>query len=359
MKRTLFASLVLALFLVGCSSPGGIPQEVDEHGHSGEESHVPDRGKDLLPHGNYPVMLSTMTHLEGDWHMAATNEDFFNIQAEKLRYGMDLAEEYDAILTLETETPFAEGMVNFGDNVFLEAMQRGHGVGTHCDTSPQSKFTDEEMVEEASKRKVLVDNLVGAENNLGCSGLGGWGDWYVGATGAGFDYINGIVGFHYMAMPRQTWPEGWDIQSILAEYFHYPAPVEEEKYFYPFLVSEVGFEEDVDGDLLVSAGSIGALDTMHERGDWNAYGAECGHDCPFTQEDVDGVVSFLEAFIANHDGSRPGKVVFYFPSSTFVEENEEVLHTFFAAMQQMTEDPDVIWASQTDVYDMMMKYYGR
>lgn len=304
----------------------------------------------------YPVYLSTMTHMEGGWVMAATDEDFFDLQAGKLRRGMDIAERYGAVLTIESEIPFAQGSLKFGDNVLAEALERGHGVGTHCDISPQERFSVAEMVEQARLRKQLVDQLVGAENNLGCSGAGGYGDWYEGLVGAGFAYVNGLVGFHYLALSPAERPVGWDNRAILKEWFHYPAP-QDESYYYPFLISELGFEEDVNGDLLVSAGSIGNIETLAEAEVVGEYDTDCGRECEFNEADAKAAEDFVRDFVAQHDGSRPGKIVVYLPTSVMDAEDEDALEAFFATMEELVEEGLVQWASQVEVYEAMVEYY--
>lgn len=310
---------------------------------------------------SWPVLISTMTHLEGNWDAAATERIFFNNQADRIRYGMDLAEEYDALLTIESERPMAEGMVNFSDNILAEALERGHGVGTHCDITPSTSFSDEEIVAEFAARKELVDALVGEEENLGCSGGGGYSDWYVGAMGAGFSYLNGAVGFHYLALPLSERPEGWTDDAILrGGLFHDPAPQDEYWYFTPFLISEVGFTEDALGDLLLSDGSVGLVSDMAEVEPWALdSSADCPREgCTFDADDAEAVDRFVRNFVEEFDSSRPHKITFYLPTSAFVERNEEGLRAFFAALQGLEQEGLVTWSTQRGVYDVMMEYYA-
>jgi hypothetical protein len=311
------------------------------------------------PSRQWPVYIVTMTHLEGDWKEAATNEFFFDHIAAQVRHGLDIAERYGATLTIESEIPFAEGSVAFGDNVIKEALDRGHGVGTHCDIGPKVEYNAAEIVREFKKRKEAVDALVGVENNLGCSGGGGQSDWYAGATGAGFKYLNGTVGFHYLALPLALRPAGWDDRAILAKFFHDPAP-QDESYFYPFLISELGFTEDPEGDLLIHDGSLGDVRKLAESQPLGLLPSDavCGERCPFDAADADAAEAFIRAFVAAHDGSRPGKITIYFPSAAFKIEYDAGNEEFFSRMKSLVNEGLVKWASQREVYDAMMEYYG-
>ncbi|MEK9157326.1 MAG: hypothetical protein AAB448_04340 [Patescibacteria group bacterium] len=299
-----------------------------------------------------------MTHLEGDWTDAATEKVFFDNQAARVRYGLDIAEDYGALLTIESEIPMAQGMVAFDDNFFAEVLERGHGVGTHCDIDPGITYSDTAIVEEFAARKKLIDDLVGENQNLGCSGGGGYSDWYVGATGAGFSYLNGIVGFHYLALPENERPQGWNDQAILREWYHYPAP-QNETYFYPFLISKLGFVEDIHGDLLVSDGSLGNPSTLAEMGTWSLDGsADCGSaKCPLTEEDTETLELFIRDFSADFDGSRPAKITLYLPTSIFTSANENALRFLFARLEVLAREGLVTWETQRGVYDGVMEYY--
>ena len=146
-----------------------------------------------------PFFITTMTHMEGG-HNDDEQEAVFWRHVDQLRYAMDLADEYDAILTIESEKPFARANIIWDHNMMQEIMDRGHGVGTHCDLSPTTPKSLEEFTEDFKENKTLVDDLIGEENNHGCSGGGGMNDWVNAATNAGFTYLDGIVGFHLLAI---------------------------------------------------------------------------------------------------------------------------------------------------------------
>ena len=302
-----------------------------------------------------PFYLSTMTHMEGGWTMAATDEAFFNSQATKLRHIMDLAEEHGVILTFETELPFAQGMQRFNDNVFAEAVERGHGVGTHCDIFPRKQLSNAQMTQELRKRKDIVDELVGADQNKGCSGAGGVSNWYKGAVQAGFGYLNGIVGFHYLAMAEEHRPNGWSDDEIYGGRFHDPAPEEEDLRFYPFRVSQPNFTPDTSGDLIISAGSLGVLSSMEEADHpTNAFTDGCEGDCPLTKADVDTLVTWLGEFAKTRDTSKVAKVDIYLPTNLFIEENNEVFNYLFTNIRHLEQSNILASASQKTVYEAVV-----
>lgn len=347
-------ALLLAVVVTGTFRPTDETSVQDDVATDDMVDYTPDDA------GTWPIYLTSMTHLESNWVDAATDEDYFNLQANLLRNGMDVAEEYRAVLTLESEIPMAEGMVRFDDNILQEALDRGHGAGTHCDIDPDTRFTVTAIVDEFARRKALVDGLIGGDENLGCSGGGGYGDWYAGAVGAGFSYINGIVGFHYLALPPFARPVGWDNKAIIKEYYHDAAPQNWEKFFYPFLVSEVGFTEDANGSLLVSAGTVEVASNISEAGEWAIdVAADCPRNgCTFDENDATAAAAFVTDFVAAHDGSRPAKLTFYLPAHLFSDDNNDALRAFFGALQPLADTGKVQWATQREAYDAVMDYYA-
>ncbi len=305
-----------------------------------------------------PVFFSTMTHLEGGWDFVEKKESMFQDQAKKLRTAMDYAERYDAILTFESEMPFARAMVKWGDNVFQEALDRGMGIGTHCDISPRRDFSDEEMVDQVLQRKELVDAVVDSSENLGCAGAGGMADWYEGMVGAGFNYIDGTVGFHYLALPLSERPEGWDDKAIISEHYHDAAPVDHDLKYYPFRISRVGFTEDVHGDLVVSAGDIGEISSIGDIGEAgdDGWSADCGKDCVIDEADVDAIETAIRSFVATRDTSRVAKLQVYIATEKFEDPGIEL---FFERMQALQNEGVIQWGSQKDVYEAFVQWENR
>jgi len=297
-----------------------------------------------------PLYLTTMTHLENDWAVD-TNKILFEKNAEEMRYGMDLAEQYEAILTFESGLSFAEGNENFNDNVMKEAFDRGFGVGTHVDLGAKTEMSNTEAANIVKEHVDAVSALVGAENNIVCSGVSAKSDWYTAAKDGGCKAVDGMVGFAYLAMPLSVRPTGWTDNVILREKFHYPAPVGDIR-FYPFWInSSEDFQEDIDGDLLISSGETFGLAMWTEAGGRNSDRPECNDDCPLTEEDVAILIADLKDFAASRDTTKIGKYNVYLPNKLFVSENEEILKEFFSEMKKLQDEGVIQWASQKDIYE--------
>ena len=174
-----------------------------------------------------PLYFTTMTHMEGSF---VDDRDYavFDVHVAQLRYGLALANEYGAKFTVESEMPFARACATWGLNMMQEVLDLGHGVGTHADVgfnNPPPNVTV--LTQELRHRKVLVDALVGQANNRGVSGAGGVNDWVLAANQAGFGYVDGVVGMHYLAMPLAARPDASrTIEYIRTTTFHDPAPVD-------------------------------------------------------------------------------------------------------------------------------------
>jgi hypothetical protein len=194
-----------------------------------------------------------------------------------------------------------------------------------------------------------MDELLGAENNLGCSGEGGESDWVIAADIAGFKYIDGIVGFHYLSMPEENRPDGYTDTAIYSDYYHNPAPADFEQRIHPFMMADAtDFVADDDGVILASAGELGALSGMAE----NAAGESCGGSCPLTQEDIDIAIETLRSGLEVQDPTRVIKMDFYLPLKIFSEANTLLLTAFIEAVNtEFIETGELQWATQRQVYE--------
>lgn len=310
-------------------------------------------GDKTSPSQSQPLYLTTMTHLENDWKVD-TNERFFKTITAEMRYGMALAEQYDAILTFESGLSFVEAINNFDDNVMKEALDRGFGVGTHVDLSAREELTNEEAGQIVKEHVDAVSAIVGAENNIVCSGVNGKSDWFWAARDGGCKVIDGVVGFAYLAMPIENRPNGWTDTVIIKEKFHYPAPVGDDR-FYPFWINgSEDFVEDIDGDILLSSGETFSLAMYDEFGGRNGYLPACGNDCPLTLDDVAAFVEDIKDLAASRDITKIAKFNVYLPSNLFVEENETVLKKFFSEAEKLQNDGTIQWASQKEIYEVKL-----
>jgi len=88
------------------------------------------------------------------------------------------------------------------------------------------------------ENKSLVDALVGAENNLGCSCGGSANDLALATSMAGFKYLDWIVGRHYFPMPLENRPDStWTDNFIRTIGYHFAAAVDLDERIYPFGVA--------------------------------------------------------------------------------------------------------------------------
>ncbi|HBR80573.1 TPA: hypothetical protein DEA21_02910 [Candidatus Uhrbacteria bacterium] len=299
------------------------------------------------------LYLTTMTHLEDAWVEAATQEIYFKRVAEEVRYGMDLAEDYDAILTIETGLPFAEGCVNFDDNVMAEVLERGHGVGVHPDL-PAKKVLPTELATDFIKKRIDALKKLVDTDIIGCSGVSAKSDWYTASLQAGCSFVDGTVAFAYLSMPMSARPDGYTDEAILTSLFHRPAPLGDER-FYPFWINSCeDFVPDKDGDLLLGSGETFSLAMYAEIGDRNGVHPECGNDCPLTTDDVETFVREITDFANGRDTARIAKFNVYFPSNLFVPENKKVLELFFKEAQKLQNSGVLQWASQAKIYEVMV-----
>jgi len=295
------------------------------------------------------MLLATMTHMEISF-IDDRDEEMFLAHVEQLRYGMDLADEFTAKLTIESEKPFARANTTWGLNMLREVIDRGHGVGTHCDIGFHDPAVSvEQFAIRLAENKELVDALVGPENNRGFSGGGGFSDWAAAGALAGYEYVDGIVGLHYLSMPMSARPDNtWTDEYILETAYHDQAPVDLLDRIYPFKVADGrDFTADEDGVILVSSGELGRVDRLAEE----AAGEECGANCPLTTEDVDLALATIIDIAAQRDPTRLTKLTYYFAINNFDPQNVGVLRSFFSRTKALQDSGILTWATQGDVLD--------
>jgi hypothetical protein len=299
--------------------------------------------------GEAPLLFAPMTHMESG-HKDDENRDLFMLHVEQLRYGMTLAEEYGAKLTIESERPFAIACRKWNLNLLQEAMDRGHGVGTHGDVGfGGRRLSEEQLAQALADRKALVDSLVGSRNNRGISGGGGPNDWILAAHEAGFKYVDGIVGTHYLSMPLENRPDAsWTDEFIRSEGFHEAAPVDFAERIHPFMLADArDFLPDRNGVVLCSSGETGNLAALAE-----AQATPCrGNQCVLTKEDVDAMVGLIMEADRVRDRSRIAKLTVLIPAPLFVPRNEGPLRHFFDQLRMLEDEGIITWATQGEVYD--------
>jgi hypothetical protein len=273
----------------------------------------------------------------------------FDQHIEQLTYLMTMAESYGAVITVESEQPFARAQAIYDVNFMQMLVERGHGVGTHCDFG----FNDPLMSVEAfasyfAANKALVDALVGAEHNLSCSGGAGVNDYVLAADRAGFDFLDGVVTMHYLSMPMENRPSPqWTDEYIRRGHFH-EKPLEFPDALYPFaLANAEDLTPDADGVITFMAGELPALDRMAEE--YSGQGCRQPR-CPITLEDVDAAVAYIREIDASRDPSRFAQTAIHLQPWSLSRENDAVLQAFFAAMQDLVEEGILLWEGQRDIY---------
>jgi len=344
-KRNIFLVLLILILPVGV---GGLFLFSDEEVLETEieTTVVPVEEGETRLKGETPLFFTTMTHMESNFK-DDTNEKMFRNHINDLNYAMDLFEEYEALMTVETEQPFSRANHVWDTNFLQEILDRGHGVGTHCDFGVNEALMPVgEYAKYFRENKDLVDDLVGAENNKGCSG--GWGpnDWALAAAAGGFDYLDGFAGFAALAMPLESRPEGWTDEYIKEVTYHDPIPVDLMDRLYLIDVANAkDFEADENGVITLSGGDIGEISSLYEGRE------SCGSKCELTREDVQVVFDTIDFALEQRDPSLVAKLNLHLPLTTFVPDNEEVLRYFLQGLQEYEKEGKIVWATQLEVYE--------
>jgi hypothetical protein len=357
MKIKTLSLIVISSLLISCNS--GLDDSVGEE----PTREIPfqenplNETSEVLPAEipvdlNLPIFLTTMTHMESNF-LDDQDEKVFQMHIKNLTYAMDLADEYDATLTIESENPFSIANKLWDVNFMQEILNRGHGVGTHCDLGGPNEISDELLTQQALENKELVDKLVGEENNSGCSGLGSSADWITAAQDAGFTYINGIVGFHLLAIPYEERPEEWTDEEIFADKFHFNVPLDIMGRIYLIQLKDAEDWKDDGQGIVVSNGELGKLAHLKEGSREACSGPQSS--CDYGTDDVDTLIALIKEVDTNRDPSRVAKLSLYFPVTDWNQKNKDVLSYFFEEMQKLQNEGVIQWASQKEVVDTYLE----
>lgn len=292
-----------------------------------------------------PFYITTMTHMEGNFR-DDVDRDLFLRHVDQMRWGMDLFDEYGAKLTFESESSFAEANVNWDLNILKEVVDNGHGVGTHADFGATQELPVQRLVFMMKENKALIDDLVGAEHNRGISGGTGPTDWVIAASRAGFDYMDAVTGFGYLSMDERERPDGWTDTYIKETAYHDSIPPEFEKRIYPMdLRNAEDLEPDTDGVLTIMNGDMGELASLAEGR------TDCFPDCTFDQDDIDEVIGTIKEADRIRDEGEFTHLNMHIPMDLLKEENEELLRTMLAAIQEYVNDGTLHWGTQLEAYE--------
>ena len=152
--------------------------------------------------------------------------------------------------------PYAEAAGKWGEDMLNYALDKGMGVGTHCDFSTTNTPNTTVTAKDFKNLKEKVDAIVGASNNLGCSGGFGAENWVQAAHDGGFSYLDAPVMNVYLRIPEENRPinpetnKPYTDEEIEKVYYHDPAPPDIRDRIYPRMLKDVqDLEEDKDGIL--------------------------------------------------------------------------------------------------------------
>ena len=301
-----------------------------------------------------PIHFGVMVHLESG--MQFTSQQMFTGYDQQVREVVDLFSDNQAKLTVESEKPYAEAAAQWAatDNALLHSLSKGLGVGTHCDIGgPQTTSAD------FAENKSKVDALVGAENNLGCSGGWGQSDWANAAADGGFKYLDGVVMMAYLGVPQQNRPIDPDTGSpytdakIQQTVYHDPAPPDLLDRIYPRLLADTNdLEADTDGRLLLLTGEIGEVASLYEGR------SNCFPNCVLTQDDLDVIVDTVEQAYAGKDHSRFAMMYFHFPIGTLradasgtTEQKKQLVAGWLQQMGTLAAAGKIQWVTMREAYE--------
>jgi hypothetical protein len=275
---------------------------------------------------------------------------------QQVREVIDLFSANGGKVTIESEKPYAEAAAQWAasDNAMLYALSKASGVGTHCDIGgPQTVAAD------FAENRTKVDALVGAENNLGCSGGWGQSDWVNAAAAGGFKYLDGVVMMAYLGVPEQNRPIDPDTGSpytdmkIQQTVYHDPAPPDLLDRIYPRLLADTNdLEADADGRLLLLTGEIGEIASLFEGR------SNCFPNCVLTQEDFDVVIDTVEEAFGAKDHARFAMMYFHFPIGTLradasgtVEQKQQLVTGWLQQMATLEAEGKIAWVTQKEAYE--------
>jgi acetyl esterase len=319
----------------------GVMTWLDLHSDQGSPEELP----------TYPLYFTAMTHLEGEMAYDEV-QPMYNAATAMMEVALDTATEYDAKLTIESEQPFALACGLYGENFLQSVLDKGHGVGTHCDVGydiPEDT-TQGEYAAMLAENKALVDALIGPENNKGCSGGGNNLDWVAAYIEAGYGYSNGAVGMAYLSMPKEVWPEGWTSeQVIVTQHSHEQVPLDlNDRMYMRQMADNNDFVHDPGGALVLSGGGLGRPD--NQVADGSDSGPD-GYSEAFTMADVDALVDVIVAAREAQDKTRFAKLNVHLSLDHFMANMNDVLVYFFAELQSLQDQGIIEWGTELEVYE--------
>jgi hypothetical protein len=294
-----------------------------------------------------------MVHLEAGLTLP-DQQRFTNIDGT-IREIIDVFFQNQAKVTVESEKPYALAAAQWAptDNAMTYALTKGQGVGTHCD-----EIEAQTAVADFTNNKTKVDALVGAENNVGCSG--GWirGDWASAAYSGGFRYLDGVVMMAFLGVPVQNRPVNpltgypYTDQEISRTCYHDPAPPDLLDRIHPRMLANTNdFEGDANGNLLLMTGEIGEIASLSEGR------VNCFPNCQLTQDDFDVVMATIDEAFAGKDHSRFAILYVHFPLDTMRDgpspspTKVQLVTTWLQQMSAYVTAGKITWVTMKEAHD--------
>ena len=343
-------ALIGTLLTLGCGGGDTRPDGDRPDGNLHDASDPPD---DAPPTSSNPIYFGTMLHLEGGQNFPS--QMVFDRTNETLSGLLDLFAASGAILTLESELPYAEAAARFSGERLGTALAGGHGVGTHCDIS-RTETSTTVVTDEYRLRREAVGAIVGAENNRGCSGGWSGADWAVAAHDAGFEYLDGTVMMGLLGIPLDARPVNpvtmspYTDDEINSTYYHDPLISDLMERTVPRRLANT---DDLIGDstgVMLLTGTLGEISSLAEGR------STCHPDCALDQDDVDTIIAAIDTVLANREPGEFNHIYLHFPLATIRpgsagDAARATVTAWFEAMQPYVDRGDVVWSTMAGIYD--------
>ena len=312
------------------------------------------------PPASKPLNFAAYLHLEAESKFS--NSKAYNQTNAQLKEIIDLFGKYDAKITIESSMPYAEAAGKWGEDMLNYALDKGMGVGTHCDFSTTNTPNPTVTSEDFENLKEKVDAIVGASNNIGCSGGFGAENWVQAAHDGGFSYLDAPVMNVYLRIPEENRPinpetnKPYTDEEIEKVYYHDPAPPDIRDRIYPRMLKDVqDLEEDKDGILLLMTGGLGEISSLYEGR------KNCFPNCKLTQEDIDYIFENIDNVNNFKDNSRVSVLDTHFPLKTISvprerkEEKLKIVEGWLKKMQEYRQQGKIKWVTMKEIYEEYTK----
>jgi hypothetical protein len=291
--------------------------------------------------GDAPIIVTLMTHTDAPAYPPRA----FRAETDRIEIGLELYG-LDVKMNLEASPEFADA-----DTAgFLQRVQdRGHGIGSHCNTC----LTADEagLVSAIALSKSKVTARIVRDTNVSISGICSAFDWVKAAEAAGFQIIDGGVGYCYLSMPLSARPTGLTDALITSTYFHDPAPLGFENRISPIRLNDASdFAPDSPGIMTLSNGGLGELDSLAEGR------INCKPSCVLTEADFEVVYTAIETVKALKGPREVGRINVHVPTMLMTDANRILLTGFLDRLRMYAAANTIAFGTEKDVHDTYEAY---